>query len=270
VHDFVASKARGEKIVVITAYDYTMARLVDEAGIHAILVGDSLGNVMLGYDSTLPVTMEDMIHHIKAVVRGSRKSLVIGDMPFMSYQVSTEQAVASAGRLLQEAGCQAVKLEGGRSVAASVAKIVASGIPVMGHLGLTPQSIHQLGGYKVQGKSDAAAEALIQDALALEEAGAFSIVLEYVPIELARTVSEKLTIPTIGIGAGPHCDGQVQVIADMLALNPEFNPKHAKVYAPIGEAIKEAVSRYAREVVEGEFPSDRQSFGLRPKEAMVS
>ena len=209
-------KPKGEKIAMLTAYDYSTARIVDEAGIPLILVGDSLGMVVLGYESTIPVTMEDMLHHTKAVVRGTQKALVIGDMPFMTYQISVEEALRNAGRFMQEAGAQAVKLEGGVTVAEKVRRIVECGIPVMGHIGLTPQSINQLGGYKIQGKTPAAARKLLDDAIALEQAGAFAVVLETVPAPLAALVTQKVSIPTIGIGAGPDCDGQVQVINDML------------------------------------------------------
>ena len=255
-------KRNGERIPMITAYDYPTARLVDEAGVPMILVGDSLGMAVLGYDSTLPVTMEDMLHHIKAVVRGAQRALIVGDMPFMSYQSDVPTAIRNAGRLLQEGGAQTVKLEGGEAVAETVQHIVECGIPVMGHIGLTPQSVNQLGGYKVQGKTPKAAAKLLRDAQALEEAGAFAVVLETVPARLGRLISQRLSIPTIGIGAGVDCDGQVQVVHDMLGLFTDFLPKHAKRYALLAEATKEAVGRYAEEVREGTFPTEKESFSM--------
>ena len=255
-------KRNGERIPMITAYDYPTARLVDEAGVPMILVGDSLGMAVLGYDSTLPVTMEDMLHHIKAVVRGAQRALIVGDMPFMSYQSDVSTAIRNAGRLLQEGGAQTVKLEGGEAVAETVQHIVECGIPVMGHIGLTPQSVNQLGGYKVQGKTPKAAAKLLRDAQALEEAGAFAVVLETVPARLGRLISQRLSIPTIGIGAGVDCDGQVQVVHDMLGLFTDFLPKHAKRYALLAEATKEAVGRYAEEVREGTFPTEKESFSM--------
>ncbi|MGV8080388.1 MAG: 3-methyl-2-oxobutanoate hydroxymethyltransferase [Syntrophales bacterium] len=253
-------KKRGEKITMITAYDYPTAAVVDEAGIDLILVGDSLGMVVLGYDSTLPVTMDVMIHHTKAVTRAVSRALVIGDMPFMSYQASVDEAVRNAGRFLQEAGAQAVKLEGGREVAEVTRRIAAAGIPVMAHLGLTPQSVHQLGGYKVQGKGNEAANRILEDAKILEEAGAFSVVLECVPTELGRVISETLSIPTIGIGGGIHCDGQVLVIHDLLGMFERFTPKFVKKYANINAQMKEAVGKYIEEVREGQFPGPEHSF----------
>jgi 3-methyl-2-oxobutanoate hydroxymethyltransferase len=255
-------KAKGEKITMLTAYDYTTARMVDEAGIPLILVGDSLGMVVLGYDSTIPVTMEVMLHHTKAVVRGTRNALVVGDMPFMTYHLNEEQAMQNAGRFLQETGCQAVKLEGGVNVAEKVRRIVQCGIPVMGHIGLTPQSINQLGGFKIQGKSPEAAASLLADARALEEAGAFSVVLETVPAPLAALISKKLTIPTIGIGAGPDCDGQVQVVNDILGSFSDFVPKHAKQYTKLTDIIGKAVSSYHDEVKSGKFPTAENSFPM--------
>ncbi len=260
ITDLKAMKKRGEKIVMITAYDYPSARLVEEAGVPLILVGDSLGMVVLGYDSTIPVTMEEMLHHIRAVVRGTRRAHVVADMPFMSYQASSQEALRNAGRMLKEGGAQSVKLEGGLRVAETVRLLVEAGIPVMGHLGLTPQSVHQFGGYKVQGKTPAAAVKLVNDALSLEEAGAYAIVLETIPAQLAKVISERVTVPTIGIGAGPHCDGQVQVFHDMLGLFTDFVPKHAKRYAHLGEAVIEGVRQYAAEVRQGTFPSERESF----------
>ncbi len=260
IHDLKAMKKRGEKIAMLTAYDYPSARIVDEAGVPIILVGDSLGMVVLGYDSTLPVTMADMLHHVKAVVRGSQRAHVVADMPFMSYQAGPEDAMRNAGRLMQEGGAQSVKLEGGRSVAETVRRLVEAGIPVMGHIGLTPQSLHRFGGYKVQGKTPAAAVKLINDAQALEEAGAYAIVLETIPAVLARLITERLSIPTIGIGAGLHCDGQVQVFHDMLGLYPDFVPKHAKQYARLAGEVDRAVREYMAEVAEGRFPTDKESF----------
>ncbi|MCL0102280.1 3-methyl-2-oxobutanoate hydroxymethyltransferase [Dehalococcoidia bacterium] len=256
-------KETGEKIPMLTAYDFPTAKLLDSAGVPMILVGDSLGMVVLGYDSTVPVTMSDMLHHIKAVVRGTNRAFVVGDMPFMSYQASLSDAMRNAGRLLQEGGCQAVKLEGGQRVAATIQRIVESGIPVMGHLGLTPQSVNQFSGFRVQGKTPRAAVQLIQDAHALEEAGAFSIVLESVPAPLAKIITERVSIPTIGIGAGPYCDGQVQVLPDMLGLFTEFIPKHAKPYADLAEIISSAVSRYMTEVSSSAFPTAKESYGLK-------
>jgi len=255
-------KRQGEKIAEITAYDYSTAKLVDEAGIPVILVGDSLGMVMLGYESTIPVTMDEMIHHTKAVVRGAKHALVIGDMPFMTYQVSAEDALRNAGRFIQEGGAQAVKLEGGETVAEKVSRIVVAGIPVQGHIGLTPQSIHQLGGYKVQGKTAEVAARLLNDAKALENAGAFSIVLECVPTPLAKLITERISVPTIGIGAGPHCDGQVQVIHDLLGMFTDFVPKHAKQYVKLHESISSAVSDYISEVKSGKFPTSKQSYDM--------
>jgi 3-methyl-2-oxobutanoate hydroxymethyltransferase len=255
-------KSRGEKIPMLTAYDFATARLVDEAGMPLVLVGDSLGMVALGYESTIPVTMEEMIHHTKAVVRGTKQALVIGDMPFMSYHISTAEALRNAARFIQEGGAQAVKLEGGHTVAEPVKRMVECGIPVMGHIGLTPQSIHQLGGFKAQGKTPEAAQRLLQDALALEAAGAFAIVLESVPYALARIITKKLAVPTIGIGAGPHCDGQVQVLSDLLGLYTEFVPRHAKQYAKLSQVIKEAVSQYLKEVKAGSFPTFENSYKI--------
>jgi len=255
-------KRQGEKIAMITAYDYSMAKLIDEAGMPVILVGDSLGMVMLGYESTIPVTMDEMIHHTKAVVRGAKHALIIGDMPFMTYQVSAEDALRNAGRFIQEGGAQAVKLEGGETVADKVNRIVAAGIPVQGHIGLTPQSIHQLGGYKVQGKTAEVAARMLNDAKALESAGVFSIVLECVPAPLAKLITERVSVPTIGIGAGVHCDGQVQVVNDLLGFYIDFVPKHAKQYAKIHETISSSVSEYISEVKSGKFPTSKQSYEM--------
>ena len=255
-------KTAGEKITMLTAYDYSTARIVDEAGTHLILVGDTLGMVVLGYNTTVPVTMDEMLHHIRAVVRGSKTALVIGDMPFMSYQASVEEAIRNAGRMLQEGGCQAVKLEGGAVMSETTRRIVNCGIPVMGHIGLTPQSINQLGGHRVQGKTTDTARRLLGDALALEQAGAFAIVLELVPIQLAKLITRRLRIPTIGIGAGPYCDGQVQVINDMLGLFTDFVPKHTKQYARLASTMKDAVSQYCAEVKSGVFPSEEHAASM--------
>ena len=252
--DIQKMKQRGERIPMITAYDYTSAQIVDRAGVPLILVGDTLGMVVLGHQTTVPVTIDEMLHHTKAVVRGSQKALVIGDLPFLTY-TNEEQALRSAGRFLQEAGAQVVKLEGGVEVAPIVRRLVASGIPVMGHIGLTPQSVNQLGGMRVQGKKVEKARKLIEDAQALEDAGAFAVVLELVPAELAREITNRLTIPTIGIGAGPWCSGQVQVWHDLLGLYTDFVPKHAKRYATLADTIAAAVSSYAAEVRDGTFPT---------------
>lgn len=259
-------KSRGEKITVLTAYDYSTAKILDEAGIDVLLVGDSLGNVMLGYDSTIPVTMEDMIMHTKAVTRGTKNALVVADMPFLSYHVSTSESVKNAGRLLQEAGANAVKLEGGREIAPTIKAINAAGIPVMGHLGLTPQSVNKLGGYKVQGKDEAEARVIINNALALQDAGVFAIVLECIPAPLAKMVTAKLDIPTIGIGAGAACDGQVLVIHDLLGLYSDMTPKFVKKYASLNGTIIEAVKNYKKDVKEKSFPGPEHSFGMDEEE----
>jgi len=252
-------KQKGEKIPMLTAYDYATAKLIDEAGVPLILVGDSLGMVILGYESTIPVTIDEMLHHTKAVVRGAKRALIIGDMPFMTYHTSVSDALYNAGRFIQQGGAQAVKLEGGENVAEVVHRVVGCGIPVMGHIGLTPQSIHQLGGFKIQGKTPEAAIRLLKDARALEEAGAFAIVLETIPAPLSRIITQKIGIPTIGIGAGPWCDGQVQVISDLLGLYTDFVPKHAKQYARLFDTIKGAVSDYIGEVKSSTFPTDKES-----------
>ena len=265
IDDLKAMKECGEKIAMLTAYDYPTARLLDEAGVPIILVGDSLGMVVLGYSSTLPVTMADMLHHVSAVVRGTQRTHVVADMPFMSYQAGPEDALRNAGRFLQEAGAQSVKLEGGVSVAETVRRLVEVGIPVMGHIGLTPQSVNQFGGYKLQGKTPAAAVKLLNDAVALEQAGAYAMVLETIPAPLGKLVSERVSIPTIGIGAGPYCDGQVQVLHDMLGLFGDFVPKHAKQYAHLAEEIGRAAREYLTEVQEGRFPTERESFMMGPE-----
>jgi 3-methyl-2-oxobutanoate hydroxymethyltransferase len=255
-------KNKGQKFAMLTAYDYSTARVVDEAGIPLILVGDSLGMVVLGYESTIPVTMEDMLHHTKAVVRGTKKALVVGDMPFMTYTISVEDAMRNAALFIQEAGAQAIKLEGGVTVAPTVKRIVESGIPVMGHIGLTPQSVNQLGGYKIQGKTAETANKLLEDACALEQAGAFAVVLETVPAPLSTLITQRIGIPTIGIGAGPGCDGQVQVINDLLGSFSDFVPKHAKQYARISDIIMKAVTEYQDEVKSGLFPTEKHSFSM--------
>jgi len=255
-------KQRGDKIAMLTAYDYSTARLLDEAGVSLLLVGDSLGMVMLGYESTIPVTMDEMIHHTKAVVRGTKHALVVGDMPFMTYHVSIDDALRNAARFIQEGGAQAVKLEGGEVVADRVSRLVACGIPVQGHIGLTPQSVHQIGGYKVVGKTPEVALRLLNDARVLEEAGVFSIVLECVPAPLSKLITERVTVPTIGIGAGKSCDGQVQVVSDLLGLFTDFVPKHAKQYAKLNQAITSAVSDYIAEVKAETFPTPKQSYEM--------
>jgi 3-methyl-2-oxobutanoate hydroxymethyltransferase len=263
INDIREMKRRGEKITMITSYDYSTAKLVDKVGIPLILVGDSLGMVVLGYENTLPVTMNEMIHHSKAVVRGTQRALIVGDMPFMTYHVSAEDAMRNAARFMQEAGTQAVKLEGGVTVADKVKRIVQCGIPVMGHIGLTPQSVNQLGGHLVQGKRPEVARQLIDDARALEQAGAFSVVLESVPYKLAALITEKVSIPTIGIGAGPNCDGQVQVITDTFGLS-DFIPKHAKQYAKVMDIMTTALTEYQEEVKAGKFPTEKNSYIIDP------
>jgi 3-methyl-2-oxobutanoate hydroxymethyltransferase len=258
-------KARGERIPMLTAYDYTAARLADQAGIPIILVGDSLGMVVLGYESTLPVTMDDMIHHTKMVVRGAQNAHVVADLPFMSYQINNSQALTNAARLVQEGGAQSVKLEGGERVAETVRSIVDCGIPVMGHIGLTPQSVNAFSGYRVRGRDRQEAIQMLQDAQAIEDAGAYAVVLELVPTPLAQLISQRLTIPTIGIGAGPGCDGQVQVLHDMLGLFTDFVPRHAKQYAKLADTMQEAFQQYVQEVKEGAFPTDKESFGMDEK-----
>ena len=257
-------KAHGEKITMLTAYDYPMARAVDEAGIEVILVGDSLGMVVLGYPTTLPVTMDDMVHHCKAVARGVSRALLVGDLPFMSYQVSREDALRNAGRLVKEGGAEAVKLEGGAEVLGAVEALVGAGIPVMGHLGLTPQSYHQMGGYRVQARTAEEADRLLKDAGALERAGIFSLVLEGIPSEVARRVTETLTLPTIGIGAGPSCDGQVLVAHDMLGLQEDLSPKFVKRYAQGRQVFLEAMRQFRTEVRSGRFPGPEHSYHLAP------
>jgi 3-methyl-2-oxobutanoate hydroxymethyltransferase len=254
VTDFAARKRQGEKLVLLTAYDATMARLFDRAGVDALLVGDSLGTVILGLETTLPVTLEAVIHHTRAVARGAERAFVIADMPFLTFQVSVEDAVRNAGRLLQEGGAAAVKLEGGRPVLDAVKRLVDVGIPVMGHLGLQPQSVHQAGGYVRQATQPHEADALVADALALQEAGAFAVVLESIPADVARRATHELAIPTIGIGAGPECDGQILVSYDMLGLFDGFVPSFVRQYAQLGDTIVAAARDYAADVRGGRYP----------------
>lgn len=262
IPQFMAMKQSGEKITMLTAYDYTSALLVEQAGMDMILVGDSLGMVVLGYEDTVPVTMEEMLHHTKAVRRGARKSFVISDMPFMSYNVSVADSINNAGRFLKEAYADAVKLEGGEIMADTIAALVRSGIPVMGHIGLTPQTANQLGGFKVQGRDRAAAERLLRDAKALEAAGVFSIVLEAIPQQLAAYISQEISVPTIGIGAGVNCDGQVLVFHDLLGLFQRFVPKFVKHYANLAPIIIEACQSYREEVKQSAFPEAKHSFTI--------
>ncbi len=264
IHTLRQKKASGDKITMLTCYDASFARLLDGAGVDVLLVGDSLGMVVQGNATTLPVTLDEMIYHTRAVVRGTRRAQVVGDMPFMSYQTSLEDALRSAGRLMKEGGAEAVKLEGGAQHAELVRRLVASGIPVMGHIGLTPQSFHQMGGFKVQGREQKAAERLLVDAQTLEEAGAYSIVLEGIPLEVAGRITAALRVPTIGIGAGPLCDGQVLVIYDLLGMNEEFKPKFVKRYENFAVRIRTAVDEFIDEVKTGRFPSDEESFSLAP------
>ena len=259
---FKEMKKKGEKISMLTAYDYSTAKLVDKAGINGILVGDSLGNVMLGYEDTVSVTMEDMIHHGAAVARGAKNAMVVIDMPFMSYQTSVYDAVVNAGRLMKEGRANAVKLEGGVEVKEQIKAIVAAGIPVMAHIGLTPQSINAFGGHRVQGKTEAAAKKLLEDAKAVEEAGAFAVVIEGVPAALAKIVTERLSIPTIGIGAGKDCDGQILVYQDMLGMYSDFTPKFVKKFANIGEIMKEAFKSYIDEINAGTFPAKENCYTI--------
>ncbi len=258
IPELVERKKSGKKIAILTAYDATMARLIESAGIDAILVGDSLGNVIMGYDTTLPVTLDDMVRHTRAVRNGARNSVVIADMPFLTFSVSVPEAVRNAGRLMQEGGATAVKLEGGAAVAEVVERLVEIGIPVMGHVGLTPQSVHKLGGFRRVGKTEKEAEEVIEEARILEEAGAFAVVLEAIPAEVARVITERLSIPTIGIGAGPHCDGQVLVCYDVFGLY-EHVPAFVKRYADLGRAVVEATAAYVADVQEGRFPELKEA-----------
>jgi 3-methyl-2-oxobutanoate hydroxymethyltransferase len=256
----IAALKGREKIIALTAYDFSMARLLDEAGVHLLLVGDSLGMTVLGYENTLPVTLDQMLHHTAAVARGARRALVATDMPFLSYQVSPEQAVQNAGRCLKEAGAAAVKIEGGEFRAPTIRALVQNGIPVLGHIGLTPQSLQALGGYKVQGKTPPEVEQLLADARAVERAGAFAIVLEAIPPDVARKITDAIAIPTIGIGAGPHCDGQILVLHDMLGLSGDFKPKFVKQYTNLGADIRKAVEQYRKEVADGTFPGPEHCY----------
>lgn len=260
IQDFLKKKNEGKKIVIITAYDYPFAQIADEAGVDAILVGDSVAMVVQGIENTLPVTMDEMAYHTKMVSRAAKNAMVIADMPFLSYQTSVPDAIKNAGRFLKEAGAAAVKIEGGSEIAEHIKAITRSDIPVMAHIGLTPQSIHRIGGYKVQGKTKEAQKKLIEDAKILEDAGAFSIVLEAIPIELGKNITEKLSIPTIGCGAGPHCDGQVLVLHDVLGLFDRFIPKFVKQYANLKPEVLKAIASYKKEVEKGIFPSESQSF----------
>ncbi|MEA2027067.1 MAG: 3-methyl-2-oxobutanoate hydroxymethyltransferase [Chloroflexota bacterium] len=252
----------GERFATITAYDYPTARIVDEAGIPLILVGDSVGMVMLGYDTTVRVSIDEMLHHTRAVARGAKRALVVGDMPFLSYGVSQEESVEHAGRFLSEAYAHAVKIEGGVRSARTIEAIISSGIPVMGHIGLTPQAVNQLGGFRVQGRSKESARKLIADALAVQEAGAFAVVLELVPAELSRAITERLSIPTIGIGAGPYTSGEIQVITDVIGLTQGFTPRHARRFGEVGEALSQAVKAYRDSVVSGDFPAEAESSSM--------
>jgi 3-methyl-2-oxobutanoate hydroxymethyltransferase len=265
-HTFQLKKQAGEKITMLTAYDYLTSRAIDQAGIDSILVGDSLGMVILGYENTLPVTMEDMLHHCRAVSRGASRALLIGDMPFMSFQASTSDAVRNAGRFLQEAGMNAVKLEGGRQQLDAVKGIIGAGIPVLGHLGLTPQSIHKFGGFKTQGKTSEEAKILLEDALLLEDAGCFGLILESIPDRIAEYITKRLNIPTIGIGAGLGCDGQVLVTHDLLGLFDKFTPKFVKRYSVLHESISQAIDSYKDDVLGKVFPSEEHSFAIQDDE----
>lgn len=262
VSTFISAKKSGVKLTMLTAYDYSMAKIIDECGVNGILVGDSLGMVCLGYKDTLSVTMDDMLHHTKAVVRGTKNALVVGDMPFMSYQASIYDAVKNAGRFLQEAGAAAVKLEGGAVVCPQIKAIVAAQIPVMGHIGLTPQSVNMFGGFKVQGNNSIDAKKLIEDAKEIEAAGAFAIVLECIPAKLAELISNELSIPTIGIGAGGGCDGQILVYQDMLNMFEDFKPKFVKNFANVGDLMRTGFKAYIKEVTEGTFPASEHCFKI--------
>lgn len=260
VPKFTARKSKGRKLVMVTCYDATFARLVDRTHVDAVLVGDSLGNVIQGHETTIPVTLEDVIYHTRAVSRGLHHPLLVADLPFMTYQTSVAEALRNSGRLMQEGRAHAVKLEGGVRVAETVRTIVETGIPVMGHIGLTPQSVHGFGGYRIQGRGDAAAKRLIDDAQALQDAGVFSIVLEGIPTALAKEISNLLEVPTIGIGAGPHCDGQVLVLYDLLGMDESFSPRFVKQYANLSQTVGEALEAFVGEVREGKFPEEKHSF----------
>jgi 3-methyl-2-oxobutanoate hydroxymethyltransferase len=267
IHTLRQMKERGEKIAMLTAYDASFARLFDEAGADVLLVGDSLGMVVQGHDTTLPVTLEEMAYHCRAVVRGASRAHVVGDMPFGSYQASLEQGIANAAKLMKEGGCHSVKLEGGAVHAELVRRLVGAGIPVMGHIGLTPQSFHQLGGFKVQGRDNGGRERLLADARALEEAGVYAIVLEAIPSDIAREITETVSVPTIGIGGGVNCDGQVLVSYDMLGMDETFKPRFVRRFATLGQTIKDATAAYVSEVRSGTFPSDAESFAVSEKRA---
>ncbi|HUC97108.1 MAG TPA: 3-methyl-2-oxobutanoate hydroxymethyltransferase [Candidatus Polarisedimenticolaceae bacterium] len=260
VPGIVKMKQQGKKITCLTAYDYSLARILDEAGVDVLLVGDSVASVVQGQPNTLAVTMDEMIYHTRIVARGRKRALVVGDMPFLSFQIGRKQALSNAGRFLQEAGAEAIKLEGGVAMSDTIAAIVNAGIPVMGHVGLTPQSVHRFGGYKVQGREERQHETIVRDAVAVQEAGAFAIVLEGIPTSLAKEITERVTIPTIGIGAGIHCDGQVLVLHDMLGLFDDFTPKFVKRYADIKDSMAAAVKTFIDEVRERKFPSEQHSF----------
>ena len=270
IHTLKRLKQIGQKICMVTAYDAAFARIFDEAGADAILVGDSLGMVVQGHASTLPVTMEQMIYHCAAVTRGAKRAHVVGDLPFMSYQPSIQEAVKNAGRLVAEGGAESVKLEGGEEFAETVEHIVRASIPVMGHLGLTPQSVHKMGGYVVQGRDEQTAQRILRDAIALEQAGCYSLVLEGVPLELAQAITSKLSIPTIGIGAGLHCDGQVLVCYDLLGMNPDFKPKFVKQYANLYEAVQQAAKTFFSEVRIEAFPDEAHSFKAKKMHLVAS
>jgi 3-methyl-2-oxobutanoate hydroxymethyltransferase len=270
IHTLRQMKARGEKIAMLTAYDATFARLLDEAGTDVLLVGDSLGMVIQGHETTLPVTLDEIAYHCRAVVRGARRAHVVGDMPFMSYQASIEQGLTNAGKLMKEGGCHSIKLEGGAVHAELVSRMVAAGIPVMGHIGLTPQSFHQLGGFKVQGRDAGGRERLLEDARTLEQAGAYAIVLEAIPADIAQDITASLTIPTIGIGAGTGCDGQVLVSYDAIGMDESFKPRFVRRYATLGQTIKDAIAHYVSDVREGSFPSDAESFTVAESKAAPS
>lgn len=263
---FKQAKEQGKKLSMLTAYDYSMAKIIDESGVNGILIGDSLGMVIKGEEDTLSVTMDEIIYHTKAVKRGAKNALIVSDMPFLSYHVSIEQAVLNAGRLVKEGGANAVKLEGGANVAPQIKAIVDAQIPVMGHLGLTPQSVNAFGGFKVQGKDESAAKQLIEDAVLLEKAGVFSIVLEGIPEKVAELITKSVSVPTIGIGAGKHCDGQILVYQDMLGMFNDFVPKFVKQYANIGTVMKEAISSYVKEVEDGTFPEEKHTFKIDENE----
>jgi 3-methyl-2-oxobutanoate hydroxymethyltransferase len=263
IRDIQKMKMQGEPIVMLTAYDATSAYIAESADVPMILVGDSVGTTVQGHDSTIPVTLDQMIYHASIVTRVTKRALIVGDLPFMSYNVSAEQALTSAGKMMQQGGVSTVKLEGGEYIAATVHHIVQSGIPVMGHIGLTPQSVNQFGGFRVQGKEIDSARRLLHDAEALQDAGAFAIVLELVPSELAQMITEHLHIPTIGIGAGPHCSGQVQVFHDLLGLYPSFGPRHARKYADVGAVMQDAISRFVQDVKQGSFPTAEQSSSMK-------